>query len=79
METTQQAIAQAVSVRLTRMGHTRSWLATEIGMNLASLSNRLTGRTAIDTADIDRIAGALGMTGFDLIELAAEEQRVGAA
>jgi len=79
MQNTQQAIAQAVSVQLTRMNRTKSWLAGEIGMNLTSLSNRLNGRTPIDTEDISRFAEALGMTEFDLIAMANEERKANVA
>lgn len=77
--TLQEALSQAISVQLVRLQRNRSWLATELGMSPASLSSRLTARTMLDTEDIDAIAGVLGMTGFDLLELARVELDVTSA
>lgn len=48
-------------------------------MSPGALSSRLTGRTMLDTEDIDAIAGVLGITGFDLLSLAEDELRLGVA
>lgn len=74
---TQRAIAQAVTVLLVRSHRSKKWLAAELGMSFPSLSARLAGRTAIDTDDIDAIARALGITGFELLALAEAERQVG--
>ena len=65
--TLQEALSRAISVQLARLHRSRNWLADELGMSAGSLSSRLTGRTMLDTEDIDAIAGVLGMTGWDLL------------
>ncbi len=56
--------------QLAQLHRSRAWLADELGMSLGSLSSRLTGRTMLDTEDIDAVASALGMSGFELLALA---------
>lgn len=73
-------LAKAIDVRLTRMGKNRAWLANELGSNAASLSNRLNGRTRIDTDWLDAVAKALGLRDFfELAELAEAEAQQGVA
>ena len=71
--TTQEAVARAVAVRLARLGKKQKWLAAQVGMSESSLSNRLTGRVALDTEDIDQIATALGLTPLGLLETTLAE------
>ena len=69
--TLQEALSRAISVQLTRLHRSRNWLADELGMSPGSLYSRLTGRTMLDTEDIDAIACVIGMTGFDLLARAS--------
>lgn len=74
MSDIQTATAAAVKVRLTRLGITQEALALKVGMSPASLSARLTGRTPMDTRDLDMIAKGLDLAdAFALIELARAE------
>ena len=65
--------SQAISVRLTRINQSKSWLAEQIGMSQPAFSNRLTGKTALDANDLDKIATALGIDGGELLALAINE------
>mgnify|MGYP001247284123 CR=1 FL=1 len=74
MSDIQTATAAAVKVRLTRLGITQEALALKVGMSPASLSARLTGRTPMNTRDLEMIAKGLDLAdAFALIELARAE------
>lgn len=75
MQSTQDAVIRAIEVQRIRLGLTKTALAQTAGYGLPSLSKRLGGSIALDTADIDRIAAALGITPWALLDIAAEEQR----
>ena len=77
MSDIQTATAAAVKVRLTRLGITQEVLAQRVGMSPAALSSRLTGRTAMDTRDLDVLAKGLDLTdAFALIDLARAERNL---
>lgn len=70
----QPALVRVITRRLRELGMTKAALASAVGMHPTSLSARLNGRQPLDTAEIDRIAAALGIgTAFDLINLAAND------
>ena len=74
MSDIQTATAAAVKVRLARPGITQEPLALKVGMSPASLSARLTGRTPMNTRDLEMIAKGLDLAdAFALIELARAE------
>lgn len=74
MQTTQEAIAKAIRVRMARTGQSVADVATAAGKSSTWLSNRFAGRTAFDANDVDALAVALGLgSGFDLLDLAAAE------
>lgn len=75
MQSTQQAVTRAIEVQRIRLGLTKTALAQTAGYGLPSLSKRLGGTVAIDMDDVDRLAKALGLRPFELLDLAAEEQR----
>lgn len=73
MQSLQDMFTQAINVRLTRIGKSKSWLADEIGMSQPALSARLNNKTALDANDLDKIAKALGVDGGELLALAIRE------
>lgn len=72
--TTQRALAQAIEVRRVRLGLTKRELADRAGMSPASLSKRLAGTPAIDADEIEKLAMALELSAFDLMDLARIER-----
>lgn len=71
---TQQAVAQAVRVQRVRAGiASDAELARRAGYTPSSLSKRLTGDLRMDLEDVDRLAAALGIDGFRLMDLARAE------
>jgi transcriptional regulator with XRE-family HTH domain len=73
MPNTADLIRRTINVERTRRGLTQGQLAARIPMTETALSSRMTGRVPLDLADIDRIAAALDMTSFELIESARSE------
>ena len=73
MPSTADLIRRAISVELTRRGMNQRNLAVAISKSDTWVSNRITGAVPIDVADIDLIAGGLGMTPFELVESAKRE------
>lgn len=54
-------IAKEVRAELARQGITQDELARRLGTTQPWVSKRLTGKTAFDTTELDRIADALGV------------------
>ena len=73
MQSLQNMFVQAINVRLTRIQHSKTWLAEEIGMSMPALSARLNNKTALNANDLVRIATALGVDGGELLALAIRE------
>lgn len=65
---TSVAFAHAITVARLEGGISQAELALRAGMSGSSLSQRLSGRRPITTNDIDRLADALGIDPFDLME-----------
>lgn len=78
MSDTQTAISRAIAVLLVRSGKTQAWLAKQAGLQPATLSNRMVGRTVWDVDDITRIAAAFDLDEFEFLRLAEAEQRIAA-
>lgn len=75
MQSTQQALTQAIEVQRVRCGITKGELAHRAGYGTpSSLSKRLSGLVPIDMNDVEHIASALGVDPFDLMDLARSER-----
>lgn len=61
------AVAEEVRVAMARKRINGARLASVIGRSQAYLSRRLTGETAFDVDDLERIADALGVPVVDLL------------
>lgn len=71
---TQQALTQAIEVRRVRLGISKGELAERAGFSLSSLSKRMKGDLMINVNEVERIARALDLDPFDLIDLARAER-----
>lgn len=72
---TQRAVAKAIEVQILRLGLTKTEVANRLGFTtVAPLTKRLNGEIALDTTDIENIAGVLSMDPFDLLDLARVER-----
>lgn len=78
MSDIQNSISKAIAVLLTRSGKTQAWLANELDVSGAWVSNRMTGRTPFDTDDISRVSTAFELNPFELFRLAETEARAAA-
>lgn len=65
--TLSERVAEEIRVAMTRRRRSGVWLARQLGVSTAWVSYRLTGNQPIDLNDLERIAGALGVTVLDLI------------
>ena len=79
MSSTQTALARAIEVQRIRAGISKGELAKRAGLGRASLSKRLAGDVPIRTDEIDRLAEALGVDPFDLMDDARSERSRGCA
>ena len=71
----QSSVAQAIEVQRVRSGiSSQAELARRAGYSPAALNKRLSGALRMDFTDVDRIARALGVGPFDLLEAAKEER-----
>jgi BetR domain. len=73
MSDIQESISRAISVLLTRMGKNQAWLARELGVSSAWVSNRMTGKTFFDTDDLAKISAVCDLPPFELFRLAEAE------
>lgn len=74
MSTTQELVAQAIRVQRIRAGFpSEAELARTVGMAPSALSKRLAGDIRMDLEEVERIAAALGITAFDLMDAARAE------
>lgn len=74
MHITQTAVAQAIRVQRIRAGITSdAELARRAGLSPSGLSKRLSGDLRMTLVDVEKIAAALGMDPFALMELAQAE------
>lgn len=72
--TTHQLVAQAIRVQRIRAGiQSDAELARRAGMSPSALSKRLSGDLRLDLVEVERIAEALGISPFDLMDLARAE------
>ena len=72
--TTHQLVAQAIRVQRIRSGiQSEAELARRAGMSPSALSKRLSGDLRLDLAEVERLAEALGISPFDLMDLARAE------
>lgn len=71
---TQQAVARAIEVHMVRSRITQADLAGRVGMSPSALSKRMTGAIALDVDEVERIAVALGLDPFELMDLARHER-----
>lgn len=62
-----ESIAEEIRVHMTRQRVTGVALAARIGRSQSYVSRRLTGETAFDLDDLERIAYALSVTVFQLM------------
>lgn len=56
-----EAVVVAVRVEMARQGVTQTRLAELTGLSQAYISRRMTGDTALDVDDLDKVAAALGV------------------
>lgn len=78
MSDIQSAISRAALVQLARAGKTQTWLAEQIGLRPATLSNRMVGRTIWDADDIAKVAEAFDLDPFEFLKLAEAEASIAA-
>lgn len=70
-----QQVAEEIRALLARRRISASELARRLGVNQPYISRRLTGETAADVDDLQRIADALGVAVADLLPSSASERR----
>lgn len=72
---THQAVARAIEVQRVRSGiPSQAELARRAGFSPSALNKRLSGELRLDFTDIDRIADALDVNPFDLLDAARVEK-----
>lgn len=71
-----RTIASGIRAEMARQELTQQALAPQIGMSQQALSRRLRGEHPFDTAELERVAAALGVP---VAEFLSAPQRVGAA
>lgn len=71
---TQLAFGKAIELARLRAGLSQAELARRARMSGPALSQRMSGRRPITTSDIDRLADALGIDPFDLMETLARHR-----
>lgn len=75
---TQSSVAQAIEVQRVRSGiSSQAELARRAGYSPSALNKRLSGDLRMDFADVDRLASALGIEAFDLLDAARVERELG--
>jgi transcriptional regulator with XRE-family HTH domain len=70
-----QHVAQKVRGLTAENGLTQMHVATRLGRAQSYVSNRMQGRQAWTTNDLDAIAGMMGMTGMQLLEEVSRRSR----
>jgi transcriptional regulator with XRE-family HTH domain len=70
-----EATAEEIRALLARRRKSHNWLAAQIRHSAAYLSRRMTGDTAFDLDDLERIAAALGVSAADIINAAGGDLR----
>ena len=70
-ETLQEHVAQEIRAELARQRRSGAWLARELGVSEAWVSHRLSGKQ-ITVADVERLAGVLGVSASQFFPVAAE-------
>lgn len=79
MTDTQALVAQAIRIQRVRAGiSSDAELARRVGMTPSALSKRLSGDLRLNLSEVERIAGALGIEPFALLDLARAEQAAAA-
>lgn len=74
---TQSSVAQAIEVQRVRSGiSSQAELARRAGYSPSALNKRLSGDLRMDFTDVDRIAKALGVAPFDLLDAAKVEREL---
>lgn len=74
--TLREQVAEEVRVLLARRRTSATALAKTLGVSQTYVWRRLTGETAFDLDDLERIANALGVTVLDLLPRSAGERDV---
>lgn len=73
---TQPAVAQAIRVQRVRAGiASEAALARAAGYSPSALNKRLSGDIRMDLEDVERLALALGINPFDLMDMARAESK----
>ena len=71
--TTQASVAQAIRIQRVRAGiASEAELARRAGFSPSALNKRLAGDIRLDLEDVARLAEALGLDPFELLDLARE-------
>lgn len=73
MSDIQESISRAIAVQLARMGKNQAWLANQMDVSGAWVSNRMTGRTPFNTDDLAKVGSHLGLGPFEIFHLAEME------
>lgn len=69
------SIASAVRAELGRQGKKFRELTVPLGLSRPTISGRLNGHTPFTADELDKVAGFLGITAYDLVESAALGRR----
>lgn len=60
MQSSQTEVAKAIRLHLAATRQSQNWLAKQIGVRAAYLSDRMTGKRNFTTDDLDAIADVFG-------------------
>lgn len=74
-DTFSTSIASAVRAELGRQGKKLTDLTAPLGLSRPTISGRLNGHTPFTADELDKVAGFLGITAYDLIDSAALGKR----